>query len=54
VRQEELDRVPALVGDLLGDPERLGEMSDAMLRLARPEAADEIADELVRLAGARS
>jgi hypothetical protein len=27
-------------------------MRQAMLRLARPKAADEIADELVRLAGA--
>jgi UDP-N-acetylglucosamine--N-acetylmuramyl-(pentapeptide) pyrophosphoryl-undecaprenol N-acetylglucosamine transferase len=50
VRQEELSGVPALVEELLGDRERLGRMSEAMRRLARPEAADEIADELVRLA----
>jgi UDP-N-acetylglucosamine--N-acetylmuramyl-(pentapeptide) pyrophosphoryl-undecaprenol N-acetylglucosamine transferase len=50
VRQEELARVPALVGALLGDAERLRGMGDAMLALAKPEAADEIADELVRLA----
>ncbi len=50
VRQEELARVPALVGGLLGDPERLRTMSDAMRALAKPEAADEIAEELVRLA----
>ena len=53
VRQEELARVPALVAELLGDRQRLGRMREAMLRLAKPEAADEIADELVRLAGAR-
>ena len=54
VRQEELARVPALVDELLGDPRRLERMREAMLRLAKPDAADEIADELVRLAGARA
>ena len=54
VRQEELACVPALVDELIGDPERLERMRDAMLRLARPGAADEIADELVRLAGERA
>jgi UDP-N-acetylglucosamine--N-acetylmuramyl-(pentapeptide) pyrophosphoryl-undecaprenol N-acetylglucosamine transferase len=52
VRQEELARVPSLVDELLVDPHQLGRMREAMLRLARPKAADEIADELVRLAGA--
>jgi UDP-N-acetylglucosamine--N-acetylmuramyl-(pentapeptide) pyrophosphoryl-undecaprenol N-acetylglucosamine transferase len=51
VRQEELARVPALVDELLADPERLRAMSDAMRALAKPEAADEIADELLSLAG---
>jgi UDP-N-acetylglucosamine--N-acetylmuramyl-(pentapeptide) pyrophosphoryl-undecaprenol N-acetylglucosamine transferase len=50
VRQEELARVPALVEELLGDPPRLRRMSDAMRALAKPRAADEIADELVTLA----
>ena len=50
VDQSELARVPALVDELLGDPHRLAEMSDAMLALARPDAADVIADELVALA----
>jgi UDP-N-acetylglucosamine--N-acetylmuramyl-(pentapeptide) pyrophosphoryl-undecaprenol N-acetylglucosamine transferase len=50
LRQEELARVPALVEELLGDPGRLDRMSEAMRRLARPDAAAEIADELVRLA----
>ena len=53
VRQEELARVPALVDELLGDPDRLQRMSDAMRALAKPAAADEIADELVRMAGGR-
>ncbi|HXG76693.1 MAG TPA: UDP-N-acetylglucosamine--N-acetylmuramyl-(pentapeptide) pyrophosphoryl-undecaprenol N-acetylglucosamine transferase [Gaiellaceae bacterium] len=50
VPQAELDRVPALVEELLADPERLRRMSEAMRALARPRAAEEIADELVRLA----
>ena len=54
VRQEAIGSVPTLVHELLGDPGRLARMRGAMLRLAKPEAADEIADELVRLAGARS
>jgi len=54
VRQHDLERVPALVDELLGDPERLGRMSDAMRALARPDAADAIADVLVRLARTRS
>jgi UDP-N-acetylglucosamine--N-acetylmuramyl-(pentapeptide) pyrophosphoryl-undecaprenol N-acetylglucosamine transferase len=50
VPDSELERVPALVSELLGDPARLAAMSAAMGRLARPGAADEIADELVALA----
>lgn len=50
VREEELDRVPELVAELLPDTQRLERMSRAMRTLARPGAADEIADELVRLA----
>jgi UDP-N-acetylglucosamine--N-acetylmuramyl-(pentapeptide) pyrophosphoryl-undecaprenol N-acetylglucosamine transferase len=53
VDQENLTRVPALVDELLGDADRLGRMSAAMRALARPHAADEIADELVRLAERR-
>jgi UDP-N-acetylglucosamine--N-acetylmuramyl-(pentapeptide) pyrophosphoryl-undecaprenol N-acetylglucosamine transferase len=46
-------RVPALVAELLGDPDRLHAMSDAMRAAAKPDAADRIADELVALAAAR-
>ncbi|HLE98315.1 MAG TPA: undecaprenyldiphospho-muramoylpentapeptide beta-N-acetylglucosaminyltransferase [Gaiellaceae bacterium] len=53
--QDNLSRAPALVTELLGDAERLRRMSEAMRALARPHAADAIADELVRLAaGAKS
>ena len=50
VDQRELEHVPALVDELLGDPNRLDRMSQAMRALARPEAADVVADELVALA----
>ena len=52
VDQSELPRVPALVEELLGDPKRLARMSAAMRALAKPDAADVIADELVALARA--
>ena len=50
VRELDLADVPDIVRSLLGDPGRLREMGEAMLRAARPDAADEIADELVALA----
>jgi UDP-N-acetylglucosamine--N-acetylmuramyl-(pentapeptide) pyrophosphoryl-undecaprenol N-acetylglucosamine transferase len=43
-------RVPELVETLLESPLRLGEMSAAMRRLAKPDAADVIAEELIALA----
>ncbi len=51
VPDAEIARVPALVRGLLDDPARLAAMSERMLAAARPNAADEIAEELIRLAG---
>ena len=53
VDQSELARVPSLAEELLADPSRLSRMSEAMRQLARPDAAAEIADELLRLGAAR-
>jgi UDP-N-acetylglucosamine--N-acetylmuramyl-(pentapeptide) pyrophosphoryl-undecaprenol N-acetylglucosamine transferase len=53
VPEEELDRVPALADELLAAPARLAAMREAMLAMARPEAAEEIAEELIALAATR-
>jgi UDP-N-acetylglucosamine--N-acetylmuramyl-(pentapeptide) pyrophosphoryl-undecaprenol N-acetylglucosamine transferase len=54
VSDADVDRVPQLVAELLADGARLGQMREAMLSLARPHAADAVADELVAMArGAR-
>jgi UDP-N-acetylglucosamine--N-acetylmuramyl-(pentapeptide) pyrophosphoryl-undecaprenol N-acetylglucosamine transferase len=53
VPDADVDRVPALVHELLAAPERLAAMRRAMLSLARPDAAGVIADELVALAEER-
>ena len=50
VRDLDIDDVPDLVRSLLDDPSRLHRMGEAMLRAARPDAADEIAEELIALA----
>jgi UDP-N-acetylglucosamine--N-acetylmuramyl-(pentapeptide) pyrophosphoryl-undecaprenol N-acetylglucosamine transferase len=50
VPEAEAPRAADVVRSLLGDPARLAEMSEAMLRVARPDAAEEIAEELVALA----
>ena len=50
---EVAERVPALVDELLADPERRQRMAAAMRAAAKPDAADRIADELVALAAAR-
>ena len=50
VPETELGRVPELVRSLLDDPRRLEQMEAAMLRAARPDAADQIAEELIALA----
>jgi UDP-N-acetylglucosamine--N-acetylmuramyl-(pentapeptide) pyrophosphoryl-undecaprenol N-acetylglucosamine transferase len=51
VRELDLHTVPDLVRSLLDDPDRLETMGKAMLAAARPNAAEEIADGLVALAG---
>jgi UDP-N-acetylglucosamine--N-acetylmuramyl-(pentapeptide) pyrophosphoryl-undecaprenol N-acetylglucosamine transferase len=53
VPETELARVPDVIRGLLDDPGRLKTMSEAMQQLARPRAADEIADEVIALAAAR-
>jgi UDP-N-acetylglucosamine--N-acetylmuramyl-(pentapeptide) pyrophosphoryl-undecaprenol N-acetylglucosamine transferase len=50
VPESELPAVPPLLRSLVADPERLEDMRAAMLRLARPGAAEEIAEELIALA----
>jgi UDP-N-acetylglucosamine--N-acetylmuramyl-(pentapeptide) pyrophosphoryl-undecaprenol N-acetylglucosamine transferase len=53
VDQSRLEDVPALTTELLGDSERLARMHEAMLRLAKPGAADVVADELLSLVRSR-
>ena len=50
VPETELGHVPDLVRSLLDDPGRLEEMGAAMRQVARPDAADRIAEELIGLA----
>ena len=52
VLEADVRGVPALVSSLLADPDRLAKMAAAMRRTARPGAAEEIADEVLALAGA--
>jgi UDP-N-acetylglucosamine--N-acetylmuramyl-(pentapeptide) pyrophosphoryl-undecaprenol N-acetylglucosamine transferase len=53
VPDDRVAEVPPLAESLLGDGERLGAMRAAMLRLARPDAAEQIAEELIALASRR-
>jgi UDP-N-acetylglucosamine--N-acetylmuramyl-(pentapeptide) pyrophosphoryl-undecaprenol N-acetylglucosamine transferase len=48
--ETELGRVPDLVRSLLDDPDRLAQMREHMRALARPDAARDIAEELIALA----
>jgi UDP-N-acetylglucosamine--N-acetylmuramyl-(pentapeptide) pyrophosphoryl-undecaprenol N-acetylglucosamine transferase len=50
VPERQVSRAPEVIRGLIADPARLEEMSAAMRKLARPNAADEIAEELVALA----
>jgi UDP-N-acetylglucosamine--N-acetylmuramyl-(pentapeptide) pyrophosphoryl-undecaprenol N-acetylglucosamine transferase len=50
VPESDVGRVPEVIRSLLDDPPRLADMSAAMVRLARPKAAEEIAEELIALA----
>jgi UDP-N-acetylglucosamine--N-acetylmuramyl-(pentapeptide) pyrophosphoryl-undecaprenol N-acetylglucosamine transferase len=52
VPDHEVERVPTVVAELLAGPARLEAMRAAMLELARPNAAEEIAEELIALARA--
>jgi UDP-N-acetylglucosamine--N-acetylmuramyl-(pentapeptide) pyrophosphoryl-undecaprenol N-acetylglucosamine transferase len=53
VPEAEAARAPRVVEELLGDADRLEAMAGAMRAVAKPDAAEEIADELVSLAAAR-
>jgi UDP-N-acetylglucosamine--N-acetylmuramyl-(pentapeptide) pyrophosphoryl-undecaprenol N-acetylglucosamine transferase len=53
VPEAEAEQAPAVVTDLLADPDRLRAMAQAMRAAAKPDAAERIADELVQLAAAR-
>jgi UDP-N-acetylglucosamine--N-acetylmuramyl-(pentapeptide) pyrophosphoryl-undecaprenol N-acetylglucosamine transferase len=50
VPESDVARAPDLIRELLDDSVRLAEMSAAMRRLARPAAAEDIAEELIALA----
>ncbi len=55
VRDEALDReLPSVVKDLLGNPAKREAMQAAMRRLARPEAARNLAAQLMALGGGRA
>jgi UDP-N-acetylglucosamine--N-acetylmuramyl-(pentapeptide) pyrophosphoryl-undecaprenol N-acetylglucosamine transferase len=53
VPETEAARAPKVVEELLADPDRLAAMAMAMRAVAKPDAAEEIADELVSLATRR-
>ena len=52
VGEDELHGLELVIGALLSDEKRREKMAEAMRRVARPEAADEIAEELIALAAA--
>jgi UDP-N-acetylglucosamine--N-acetylmuramyl-(pentapeptide) pyrophosphoryl-undecaprenol N-acetylglucosamine transferase len=50
VRELDLEDVPDVIRSMLDDPERLARMGEAMQRVAKPHAAEEIAEGLIELA----
>jgi UDP-N-acetylglucosamine--N-acetylmuramyl-(pentapeptide) pyrophosphoryl-undecaprenol N-acetylglucosamine transferase len=50
VPEQEAQRAPEVIRSLLDDRRRLGDLARAMREIARPDAADEIAEELIALA----
>jgi len=50
IPENDVGRAPDVIRSLIEDPARRDEMSRAMFRVARPDAADEIAEELIALA----
>jgi UDP-N-acetylglucosamine--N-acetylmuramyl-(pentapeptide) pyrophosphoryl-undecaprenol N-acetylglucosamine transferase len=50
IPENDVGHAPDVIRSLLADTARREEMSRAMLRVARPDAADEIAEELIALA----
>jgi UDP-N-acetylglucosamine--N-acetylmuramyl-(pentapeptide) pyrophosphoryl-undecaprenol N-acetylglucosamine transferase len=52
VPENEIDRVPSVVDELLADEPRRREMAASMRSAARPDAAEKIAEELIQLAAA--
>jgi UDP-N-acetylglucosamine--N-acetylmuramyl-(pentapeptide) pyrophosphoryl-undecaprenol N-acetylglucosamine transferase len=53
IPESELGRAPETARSLLDDPDRLERMRAGMLGVARPDAAEQIAEELTALAAAR-
>jgi UDP-N-acetylglucosamine--N-acetylmuramyl-(pentapeptide) pyrophosphoryl-undecaprenol N-acetylglucosamine transferase len=52
VPETDAGRAPDVIRSLIDDPRRLGDMAAAMRRVARPNAANDIAEELIALAAA--
>ena len=50
IPENDVEHAPDVIRSLLADPARLEQMSRAMQSVARPDAADEIAEELIVLA----
>lgn len=51
VGEQEIERLPAVIAGLLGDPDRLQKMSESGAAIAKPDAADDVAAALIEMAG---